>query len=226
MEEKKLMRMFERDLEGFPMLTQDEERILTRQSKMGDVGSRNRLVESNLRFVLKVAYQYWLPGFSIMDMVSEGCQGLIRATKTFDPDKGIRFLTYAGIAITQGVMKAMANQRRDACVSLDEPLYDDEFETTRKDVLVSEDPRSDEAAFYHQIQDSMNRLCERERMIITLRFWQGLTLEEAGMRLNITKETVRKIEARTLRKLRWEIERNNTPLSPLSRGDLGVCNVD
>lgn len=206
MEEKKLMRMFVKDIGGIQMLTQEEEQILARRSKRGDAESRNRLIESNLRFVLKAAYRYWLPGFSILDMVSEGCQGLMRATKTFDPDKGIRFLTYAGSSITQGVMKAMENQRRESFVSLDEPLYDDEPETTRKDVLVSEDPRSDEAAFYHQVQDIMNRLNDRERTIINLRYWQGLTLEEVGLRINLGKERVRQIEARALRKLRRVIE--------------------
>ena len=52
----------------------------------------------------------------------------------------------------------------------------------------------------------LNRLSDRERMIITLRFWDDLTLEEVGSRVHVTKETVRKIETRALKKLRWAID--------------------
>ncbi|TLD40614.1 MAG: RNA polymerase sporulation specific sigma factor SigK [Candidatus Jettenia ecosi] len=173
---------------------------------MGDEAARNRLIESNLRFVLKVVYEYWRPGLPLMDMASGGCQGLIKAAKTFDPDKGFRFLTYARSSIAQGVIGAMNDHKQYKHESLDELIYDDESETSEKDLLVSKDPQGEEVAFYNQVRDLLNHLDDRERTIIILRFWHSLTLEEVSLRIHITKETVRRIESRALRKLRWAID--------------------
>lgn len=204
--ERGLLNMFKKDVEKIPFLTYDEELLITRQSQRGDEVARNRLIESNLRFVLKVVYKYWRPGLPFMDMVAGGCQGLIKATKTFDPDKGFRFLTYTGNSIAQGVIGAIKDHKRYKHESLDELIYDDESETSEKDLLVSEDPQSDEVAFYNQVRDLLNHLDDRERTIIILRFWHGLTLEEVGLKIHVTKETVRKVESRALRKLRWVID--------------------
>jgi DNA-directed RNA polymerase, sigma subunit (sigma70/sigma32) len=112
MQEKKLMQMFEKDVGRIPILTNNEELAIARQSLMGDEAARNRLVESNMRFVIKVVFQYWSHGLPLMDMISEGCLGLIKAAKTFDPDKGFRFLTYAGNSIVQGVIKAIKDHKQ------------------------------------------------------------------------------------------------------------------
>ncbi len=207
MEEKNLIRMFEKDVERIPILTKDEELIIARQSQMGDEASRNRLIESNLRFILKVVYQYWSPGLPLMDMISEGCLGLIKAAKTFDPDKGFRFLTYAGNSIVQGVIKAIKDHKQYGHDSLDEIIYEDGSEITQKVIIESDELRSDETTFYNQVCDLLNRLSDKERMVITLRFWQHLTLDEVGLRINLGKERVRQIEIKALRKLRWTIER-------------------
>jgi len=204
--ERGLLRMFLKDVERIQMLTQDEENILARRSQTGDEASRNHLVVSNLRFVLKVVFQYWSPGLPLMDMISEGCQGLIKAAKTFDPDKGFRFLTYTSNSIAQGVIKAIKDHQKYGYDSLNENVYEDESEVTREELLESEYPQSNETAFLNQVRDMLNRLSDRERMIITLRFWDDLTLEEVGSRVHVTKETVRKIETRALKKLRWAID--------------------
>ncbi|TVL97889.1 MAG: hypothetical protein CV087_21890 [Candidatus Brocadia sp. WS118] len=210
--ERGLLRMFLKDVEGIQMFTQEEEMSVARRAWVGDEAPRNHLVESNLRFVIKVVFQYWSPGLPLMDMISEGCFGLVKAAKTFDPDKGFRFLTYAGYAIAQGVIKVIQDHKQYEHDSLDEPIYDDGSEISHGDVLASKDQQGDETAFYNQIRGLLGHLNDRERMIITLRFWHGLTLEEIGSRVNVTKETVRKIEARALRKLRWAIdERTLTP---------------
>lgn len=204
--ERGLLRIFLKDVAEIQMLTQEEEMSVARRSRLGDEASRNRLVASNLRFVIKVVFQYWSPGLPLMDMISEGCQGLIKAAKTFDPDMGFRFLTYAGDAITQGVIWAIKDHKQYDYESLDEFIYDDGSEISQRDVLVSKDQQGDETAFYNQVRGFLDHLSDRERIIITLRFWHDLALEEIGSRVNVTKETVRKIEARALRKLRWAID--------------------
>jgi RNA polymerase primary sigma factor len=219
--ERRLLGMFLKDVERIQMLTKEEEMSTARRSLMGDETARNCLVESNLRFVLKVVFQYWSPGLPLMDMISEGCLGLIKAAETFDPDKGFKFLTYAGYAIVQGVIKAVQDHKQYGHESLDELIYDDGSEISQRDVLASKDQQGDGTAFYNQIRDLLDHLSNRERMIITLRFWHGLTLEEIGSRINITKETVRKIEARVLRKLRWAIDertRSDTAHMPIRSG--------
>lgn len=205
--ERGLLRMFLKDVESIQMLTQEEEISIARRSRTGDVTARNRLVESNLRFVLKVVFQYWSPGLPLMDMISEGCQGLIKAAKTFDHDRGFRFLTYANNSIVQSVIRAIKDHQKYGYDSLNTTAYDAGPEVTQEELLESEDPQSDETAFLDQIRDMLNRLNDRERMVITLRFWDGLTLDEVGMRIKLGKEQVRRIEAKALRKLRWAIEK-------------------
>lgn len=205
--ERGLLRMFLKDVEEMQMLTQEEEINVARRSRTGDDAARNCLIASNLRFVIEVVFQYWSPGLPLMDMLSEGCLGLIEAAKTFDPDKGFRFLTYAGNSIVQGVIKAIQDHKRYGHDSLDELIYGNESEMTQGDILISEDPQSEETAFYRQVCDLLNRLSARERMVITLRFWHDLTLDEVSLRINLGKERVRQIEVKALRKLRWAIER-------------------
>lgn len=212
--ERGLLRMFLKDVEKIQMLSQEDEMNVARRSRIGDEASRNHLAESNLRFVIKVVFQYWSPGLPLMDMISEGCLGLIKAAKTFDPDKGFKFLTYAGYAIVQGVIKAIQDHKQYVHESLDELIYDDGSEISQRDVLASKDQQGDETAFYNQIRGLLGHLNDRERMIITLRFWHDLTLEEIGSRINVTKETVRRIEVRALRKLRWVIDAKRGEIFP------------
>lgn len=204
--ERGLLRMFVKDVARIRLLTPEEEIRIARRSRAGDEAARNLLVESNLRYVVKVANRYWSPGLPLMDMVSEGYRGLMKAASTFDPDKGFRFLTYAGDAIAQSVTRAIADHKRHGHDSLDEHIYGDESEVSQGDVLASEAMQGDEMAFLNQVRDKLNLLDDRERMIVTLRFWHSLTLEEVGKRIHVAKETVRKIEARALRKLRWAID--------------------
>ncbi|KAB2836189.1 MAG: sigma-70 family RNA polymerase sigma factor [Candidatus Brocadia sp.] len=204
--ERGLLRMFLKDVESIQMLTKEEEMSVARRSRLGDEASRNHLVESNLRFVIKVVFQYWSPGLPLMDMISEGCQGLVKAAKTFDPDMGCRFLSYAGVAIVQGVIRAIQDHKQYEYESLDELIFDDGSEVTQEDLLESNELQCDDTVFLNQVRDMLNHLNDRERIIITLRFWHNLTLEEIASRINVTKETVRKIEARALRKLRWAID--------------------
>jgi RNA polymerase sigma-32 factor len=84
------------EINQFPLLTVEEEQNLARlYRRKGDSRSAHRLVTANLRFVVKVAYEYRSYGFKMADLIQEGNIGLMKAVQKFDPDKGIRLISYA-----------------------------------------------------------------------------------------------------------------------------------
>ena len=94
------------------LLTADEEKSLSRAAIGGCTRSRQRMIESNLRLVVKVARAYINRGLPLLDLIEEGNLGLIRAVEKFDPERGCRFSTYATWWIRQSVERAIMNQCR------------------------------------------------------------------------------------------------------------------
>ncbi len=98
---------------GFsPLLTAEEEVYYSRLSLAGDESARKRMIESNLRLVVKIARRYMNRGLALLDLIEEGNLGLIRAVEKFDPEKGFRFSTYATWWIRQTIERALMNQTR------------------------------------------------------------------------------------------------------------------
>jgi RNA polymerase nonessential primary-like sigma factor len=98
---------------GFsPLLTAEEEVYYSRLSLKGDEPSRKRMIESNLRLVVKISRRYNNRGLPLLDLIEEGNLGLIRAVEKFDPERGFRFSTYATWWIRQTIERAIMNQTR------------------------------------------------------------------------------------------------------------------
>ncbi|MEX2130867.1 MAG: RNA polymerase sigma factor RpoS [Pseudohongiellaceae bacterium] len=105
-------RLYLKEIGYAPLLNAEEERRIGRLARTGDPASRKRMVECNLRLVVKIARRYMHRGLSLLDLIEEGNLGLLHAVKKFDPDKGFRFSTYATWWIRQSIERGLMNQSR------------------------------------------------------------------------------------------------------------------
>ncbi len=105
-------RLYLKEIEVSPLLTAEEEVHYSRLALKGDITARDKMIECNLRLVVKIARRYMNRGLALLDLIEEGNLGLIRAVEKFDPERGFRFSTYATWWIRQTIERGLMNQTR------------------------------------------------------------------------------------------------------------------
>lgn len=257
------VRMYLKEIGRIPLLTFDEEIELAKQVEKGSQEAKQKLINSNLRLVVSIAKKYIGRGLTLLDLIQEGNQGLIRAVEKYDWRRGFKFSTYATWWIRQSVTRAIADQARTIRIPVHmveninrflrsqrklmqelgrEPTPEEvanvlgiEPDKALEIIKISQNPASLEAPvgdeedsrlgdFIHdtsaptlfdaasrellkeQVESVLSTLSDRERRVLKERF--GLddgrpkTLEEVGRMFQVTRERIRQIEAKALRKLR------------------------
>ena len=250
------------EINRYPILTREQEVEIARRIHQGDEDALQEMVKSNLRFVISISKKYLGSGFPLADIINEGTIGLIEAAKRFDPDRGVKFITYAVWWIRQAILYAIANKsgivkippsqahmlhminkriqsmtqllgrepllsELAADIGRDEKEIEMLMRTARTSLSVEgnidEDDHdgmyislSDENSFKAEeqvIEDSfvddvellLECLDDREKEILKLHYGfvgSPLTLQQIGDKYKLTRERIRQIEARAIKKLK------------------------
>ena len=199
-----------------PLLSAEEEAALARAAQAGDEDARRRLSEANLRLVVSVAKRYAGRGLPFLDLIQEGNLGLMKAAEKFEPDRGFKFSTYATWWIRQSITRAIADQGRTIRIPVHLVESINRVKKTAGELLrrTGREPTAEEIAAQldmeparvRELMNVLKSLTPREERVIALRFGledgRARTLEELGREFNVTRERVRQIEAKALRKLR------------------------
>jgi RNA polymerase primary sigma factor len=257
------VRQYLREIGRVTLLNAEDEIEYAKKYEKQDKRAKDKLTESNLRLVVSIAKKYIGRGLSLLDLIQEGNQGLIRAVEKYDWRKGFKFSTYATWWIRQAITRAIADQARTiripvhmvetinklyrvsrklmqelgreptpeeigAEVELDADRVREIFkiaqETTSLEAPVGEDQESilgdfipdesqlspvDQASkqlLKDHLDEVLGTLTERESKVLKLRFGlegtKQMTLEEVGRVFGVTRERIRQIEAKALRKLK------------------------
>jgi RNA polymerase primary sigma factor len=117
-EERSALDQYLREVSRHELLTPEQEIELGHRARAGDEDAVQQLVRANLRFVISVAKKYQNRGVSLIDLIQEGNVGLVTAARKFDPDQGVKFISYAVWWIRQAILAALANQGRAVRVPL------------------------------------------------------------------------------------------------------------
>src|SRR6188768_3606815 len=109
------------DIQRLPLITDAaEEKRLARLAQQGDQQAAERLVTANLRFVISFVKKYQGHGLDLSELVAIGNEGLLKAVRKFDPDQGVKFISYAVWWVRQAVLKALAEQTRSVRIPLNQ----------------------------------------------------------------------------------------------------------
>ena len=245
------------------LISRAEEIELGHRALRGDEDAVQALVRANLRFVISVAKKYQNRGVALTDLIQEGNVGLVTAARKFDPDQGVKFISYAVWWIRQAILSSLANQGRAVRVPLnrasdlarifrererlkqelkreptteeigraakltpevvehlqtlnaseirlDAPIGDSDDSHLVERFVVDEAPEPEEAVEDRMLSEHVGRALEtlQERDAKVLRLYFGLdggrehTLEEIGNMLGVTRERIRQLRDRALRRLR------------------------
>ena len=202
------------EISNFAPIMAQEEKLLGRKIEEGDREALNRLISSNLRFVVTIAKKYSGYGVPFADLIAEGNVGLVKAAYRFDYRKENKFISYAIWWIRQSILDCIDNYSKTNKVeSSDLPLIMYESANNgvvSNEVLSTSIYESDIAELEEYKQEAVkiliDTLSEREAEIIGSYFGldgqDEMTLEEIGKRYNLTKERIRQIKEKALRKMR------------------------
>ena len=184
-------------------------------------GCRDEMVRHNLRFVVMLARRDQHRSLGILDLVQEGALGLMRAVEKFDPERGVRFASYAVWWIREAFARALASREDTICFS-DTPPKEKE-DSSPADLVPAPEETSPETAILtadtaRGLSQALTYLPVQEADIIRLRFGLGEghthTLEQVGQRLGLSREQVRLREQRALARLRAYMQRPDAAARP------------
>src|SRR6266550_263059 len=219
------------DIQKLPLIKDPaEERRLARRVQRGDEKAAERLVTANLRFVISYVKKYQGHGLDLSELVAIGNEGLLKAVKKFDPDQGVKFISYAVWWVRQAVLKALAEQTRSvriplnqnsqllrmtaAELSLDAPVdrSDKDAATLGERFAGQEGGEIEEKTDGKLMREFIDRIFQkyltpRERKILYLYYGleegsEAMTLEKIGALMGVTRERIRQIRERAFEKLR------------------------
>ena len=257
------VRQYLREIGRYKLLKPEEEVEYAKRVEKADKRAKDMLTNSNLRLVVSIAKKYVGRGLSLLDLIQEGNQGLIRAVEKYDWRRGYKFSTYATWWIRQAITRAIADQARTIRIpvhmvetinrlfktsrqlmqdlgreptpgeigqqldltadrvreifkisqevtSLEAPVGEDEDSLLGDFVEDTTSPSPDETASREilkaQIEEILKSLAPREAAVLRLRFGlngqRSRTLEEVGREFGVTRERIRQIEAKALKKLK------------------------
>lgn len=201
-----------------PPLTKEEEETVMAQLRAGDESNRELLITHNLRLVVYIAKKFDSPTASTEDLVSIGTIGLMKAVKTFDPNKNIKLATYASRCIENEILMYLRKASNSKVeLSFDEPLSVDwdGNELTLRDVLGTEPDEISQSIEYEDekrlLRFVVSNLEEKERNIMEFRF--GLngkevhTQKQLADKMGISQSYISRLEKRILKKIRDEMQR-------------------
>lgn len=201
-----------------PPLTKEEEEKCFKEISEGNEDAIDKLIIHNLRLVVYIAKKFENSGISIEDLTSIGTIGLIKAVKTFCPDKNIKLATYASRCIENEVLmylRKIGNMKNE--ISIDEPLNIDwdGNELLLSDILYTEEDivsigiESDDEI--KTLMMCINKLPERDRKIIYMRFGlnysKEYTQKEVADMLGISQSYISRIEKRIIEQLKTEMKK-------------------